>query len=296
MGEDRTNFSGTGVALITPFNSDMQIDFPALEKLVDNMIVKGVDYLVVMGSTGETPTLTCSEKDEVLACVLKTNAGRVPIMLGIGGNCTSETISAINKADYHGVSAILSVVPYYNKPTQRGVYEHFAAIAAVSPVPVMMYNIPGRTGINMNAETTLELAHNFPIFCGVKEASANLSQMVAILKDSPEHFVTVSGDDGFILPLVACGGHGVISVAANAYPEEIGQLTRAALNGDMATAQSINFDFANLFKYLFVEGNPSGIKALLDIKGMCKNYLRLPLVSVSNETFLLLEEEVKKIG
>ncbi len=295
MNTANNRFTGMGVALITPFNADTTIDFPALESLVDFLVKNGTDYLVALGSTGETPTLSKKDKQAVLSCIIRANAGRVPVMLGLGSYSTTELVEEVHCTNFTGVDGILSVSPYYNKPSQKGIYEHFKALAQVTSVPVVLYNIPGRTGTNMSAATTLSLAHDFSTIIGIKEASGNLLQCCEILKDCPADFAVISGDDGLVLPLVACGGHGVISVVGNAYPAQLSALTHAAMNGDYALAQSLNNKLLPLYSLLFAEGNPSGIKALMSTLGLCSNNLRLPLVPVSDSLFLELANFSKKI-
>lgn len=287
-------FTGMGVALVTPFNADSTIDFPALESLVDFLVKNGTDYLVALGSTGETPTLSKKDKQAVLSTVISANTGRVPVMVGMGSYSTLDLVEEVKSTSFKGVDCILSVSPYYNKPSQKGIYEHFKALAQVSPLPIVLYNIPGRTGTNISATTTLSLAHDFSNIIGIKEASGNLLQCCEILKDCPSGFSVISGDDGLVLPLIACGGHGVISVVGNAYPTEMSNLTHAAMEGDYELAQILNKKLLPLYSSLFAEGNPSGIKALMSELNLCKNVLRLPLVSVSNELKIQLADFSKK--
>jgi len=288
-------FTGMGVAMVTPFHADSTIDFPALEKLVDFLVKNGTDYLVALGSTGETPTLSKKDKQAVLETIISANAGRIPVMLGLGSYSTQELVEEVACTNFKGVDGILSVSPYYNKPTQKGIYEHFKALAQVSPVPIVLYNIPGRTGTNMSTETTLTLAHDFKNIVGIKEASGNLLQCCEIIKDCPSGFSIISGDDGLVLPLIACGGHGVISVIGNAYPAQLAALTHAAMEGNYTKAQSLNNQLLPLYSLLFAEGNPSGIKALMSELNLCGNNLRLPLVPVSDCLFSKLSEFSKKI-
>lgn len=269
---------GLGVALVTPFNSDKSIDYRSLERLVDFHIAEKSDYLVVLGTTGETPTLTEDEKAEISRRVRLRADGRIPLVLGLGGNNTLEVVSRLSTTDLSGYSAILSVVPYYNKPSQEGIYQHYAMIAKHSPLPVILYNVPGRTGVNMSAATTLRLANEFENIIGVKEASGDFVQIEEIIKNKPAHFEVISGDDGITYPLMTLGATGVISVIGNAFPKEFGKMVRLCLDGDYASALRIHFHFTELFKLLFVDGNPAGVKCTLNALGMIKNELRLPLV------------------
>jgi 4-hydroxy-tetrahydrodipicolinate synthase len=283
------------VALVTPFHQDRTIDFEALGKIVDHCIAGGVDYLVVLGTTGESVTLAKQEKGQVIRCVAEQTAGRVPIVLGIGGNDTTEVINIIKHTDFNGISGILSVAPYYNKPAQAGIIAHFKAIAAESPVPVILYNVPGRTGINMTAETTLALAQESNI-AGIKEASGILSQMMKIIADKPDHFTVISGDDVLTLPLIAAGGTGVISVAANVFPHEMSSLVKNALTGNFSQARDIHYKLLPLFEALIADGNPAGVKAALSIIGKAENVLRLPLVTVSAKTYEQIDVIVNKLS
>jgi len=277
--------TGMGVALITPFKSDETIDFDALALLVEHQIKNGTDYLVVCGTTAETPTLSETEKQEITDFVLKSNAGRLPVVLGVGGNNTKAVIEKLQRSDFHGVDAILSVTPYYNKPSQEGLYQHYAAIAKASPVPVILYNVPGRTGVNMTADTTLRLAKEFPIICAIKEASGNFTQIDDIIKNKPKDFMVISGDDGITFPLITLGAVGVISVIGNAFPKEFSRMVRLALEGDYASSRQIHHRFTELIELLFVEGNPAGVKSMLAVMGMVENQLRLPLVPNTIKTY-----------
>lgn len=269
---------GMGVALVTPFKEDKNIDFEALDRLVDHTVGAGADYLVVLGTTGETPALFADERMLVRDCVRRRAAGRVPLVLGVGGNNTMELVQALQKDDYTGFDAILSVVPYYNKPSQEGIYRHYQAIAGASPLPVILYNVPGRTGVNMTAETTLRLARDFDNIVGVKEASGNFVQIEEIIKNKPERFQVISGDDGITYPLMTLGAVGVISVIGNAFPREFGQMVRLCLQHRYDEALAIHFLFTELFNLMFVDGNPAGVKCALNALGMISNELRLPLV------------------
>ena len=267
-----------GVALITPFKTDESIDFDALARIVEHQIKNGTDYLVVCGTTAETPTLTEKEKDEVTRFVINCVAGRLPIVLGVGGNNTKAVVEKLKKFEYNGVDAILSVTPYYNKPSQEGLYQHYAAIAKASPLPVILYNVPGRTGVNMLSATTLRLANEFKNICAIKEASGNFSQIDEMIKNKPADFMVISGDDGITFPLITLGAVGVISVIGNAFPREFSRMVRLALDGDYNSARTIHYRFTELIELLFVEGNPAGVKSMLAVMGFIENKLRLPLV------------------
>lgn len=274
-------FRGTGVALITPFTKEKQIDYVALDNLVGKVIDDGVDFLVVFGTTAETPTLNSKEQQEVLAKILKKNSGKLPIVLGVGGNNTSAIENTLKNMDYSGIDAILSVTPYYNKPNQKGLYEHFKVIASASDRPVILYNVPGRTGINMSAETCLRLAEDKNIV-GIKEAGGNIAQISSIIKYRPNNFTVLSGDDGLSVAQIALGADGVISVAANAFPKDFSSMVRCALNGDFLTARKLHLQYSDLFELLFVEGNPTGVKGVMYLQKMIENELRLPLCSASD--------------
>jgi 4-hydroxy-tetrahydrodipicolinate synthase len=277
-------FRGLGVALVTPFRSNGQIDFAGLEKLIDHQITGGVDYVVCMGTTGESVTLTKAEKHELLAQTIGFVRNRVPVVLGVGGSNTTEVVETLNSFEMDGVDAILSVSPYYNKPTQEGIYQHYKAIAQASLRPIILYNVPGRTGSNMAADTTLRLARDFRNIIAIKEASANLDQMGRILKHRPKDFMLISGDDALTLPIIALGGEGVISVVGNALPQEFSTLVHAALKGDLATARREHLRLIEVIDLLFAEGNPGGIKYVLKVLGICGDTMRLPLVNISEAT------------
>lgn len=275
-----------GVALITPFKADKTIDFQALARLVEYQIKCGIDFIVVLGTTAETPTLSADERRQVRDFVAQRVNGRVPLVLGLGGNNTMGVIEEIRLTDLSAYSAILSVVPYYNKPSQEGIYQHYAAIAQASPVPIVLYNVPGRTGVNMTAETTLRLATDFPEkIIAVKEASGNFTQIDDIIKRKPADFMVISGDDGITFPLITLGAVGVISVIGNAFPKEFSRMVRLALEGDFANALLIHHKFTELFSLLFVDGNPAGVKCLLHAMGYIENELRLPLVPTRITTY-----------
>lgn len=290
------NLSGMGVALITPFRHDKSIDFDALARLLDYQIESGVDYLVVLGTTSEAPTLEQDERTRIKQFVAAHTAGRVPLVLGCGGNCTAAVIRELQSTDLAPFSAILSVVPYYNKPSQQGIYCHYAEIAKVSPLPVILYNVPGRTGVNMTAETTLRLAADFPNIVGIKEASGNMAQMDEIIKHKSPDFMVISGDDGVTFPLITLGAVGVISVIGNAFPREFSRMVRLALAGDYAAARTIHHRFGDLFGLLFVDGNPAGVKSLLHAMGFIENELRLPLVPTRITTYEKIRHVLEQLG
>ena len=272
-------FKGTGIALITPFKSDKSVDAESLAKIVNHVIDNGADFLVALGTTSEAPTLSAEEKKLVIKTIIDTNRNRLPILLGMGGNNTEAVIEAIKAQDFTGIGGILSVVPYYNKPNQRGMKAHFEAIADASPVPVVLYNVPGRVGVNLQAATCVELAKH-PNIIAVKEASGNLQQIMEILRDKPTDFDVLSGDDGITQPLMALGAQGVISVAANAYTKPFTQMMRAQKEGNTTEALRLHFRMLKMNQLIFADGNPSGIKCLMQRMGLCENILRLPLVSV----------------
>jgi len=289
-------FRGAGVALITPFKKDSTIDFDALGELVEDMISGGIDFLVVLGTTAETATLSAEEKKSVVDFVAEKNAGRLPIVVGAGGNNTSEVVAGLKDIDAGKVDGILSVVPYYSKPTQEGIYRHFMQIAENSPVPIILYNVPGRTGMHMDAATTIRLAEASDKFVAVKEASGDLNELALILRDRPENFSVLSGDDGLTVPAISLGADGVISVIANGFPGKVADMVHAAANGDFRKASAQHMQFLNLFNLLFVEGNPGGIKAALNVKGKVENVLRLPLAPIGEIIYREITEEMKKIN
>ncbi|NLI72653.1 MAG: 4-hydroxy-tetrahydrodipicolinate synthase [Bacteroidales bacterium] len=276
---------GMGVALITPFKEDDTIDFVALAKIIEHQIKNGTDYLVICGTTAETPTLSNQEKEAIKQFVVERTAGRIPLVYGIGGNNTKEIVHIVANIDLTGYDAILSVTPYYNKPSQEGLYQHYSAIAKASQLPIILYNVPGRTGVNMTAQTTLRLAHDFPNICAIKEASGNFTQIDDIIKNKPEDFLVISGDDGIAFPLMTLGAVGVISVIGNAFPKEFSRMVRLTLQGDYDKARLIHHKFTELFNLLFVEGNPAGVKSMLAVMGMIENKLRLPLVPNTIKTY-----------
>ena len=287
----RINLKGMGVALITPFKQDKSIDYDALARLLEYQIKSGVDYLVVLCTTAETATLTPAERQAVKEFVVERVAQRVPLVIGIGGNNTMALVEELKTTDLSPFSAVLSVVPYYNKPSQEGIYQHYKAIAEASPLPVILYNVPGRTGVNMTAETTLRLAREFSNIVGVKEASGNITQMDDIIKNKREDFMVISGDDGITFPLITLGAVGVISVIGNAFPKEFAKMVRLALGGDFEKALLIHHRFTELFSLLFVDGNPAGVKCLLNAMGYIENELRLPLVPTRITTY----EKIRRV-
>ena len=274
---------GTGVALITPFDDDNQIDFPSLERLVHYQVDNGVDYLVVLGTTGETATLTTQEKAEVRSCVLKANAGRLPVVLGIGGNNTQAVVEELRTTDLSGFKAVLSVSPYYNKPSQEGIYRHFQEVSRASDLPVIIYNVPPRTGSNILPETTLRLARDFDNIIAVKEASGDFEQALDLLRDKPAEFMIISGEDKLALPLVLAGGAGVISVIGQGLPKEFSEMIRLGLNGRSKEAFEVFYQVLDSMDLIFEEGNPSGIKCLLNILEISSDKVRLPLVPASDD-------------
>ncbi len=287
-------FKGTGIALITPFKKDHSIDIESLIKIVNHVIDNGADFLVVLGTTSEAPTLSAEEKKLVISTILKANNGRLPILLGMGGNNTHAVIEAIKAQDFTGIQGILSVVPYYNKPNQRGMKTHFEAIADASPVPVVVYNVPGRVGVNLQATTCVELAQH-PNIIAVKEASGNLQQIMEILRDKPSDFDVLSGDDGITQPLMALGAQGVISVAANAYTKPFSRMMKAMREGQAEEALRLHYAMLRMNQLIFADGNPAGIKCLMSIMGLCENVLRLPLVSVNEKVETDIIEEWKQL-
>lgn len=290
------NLKGMGVALITPFKDDESIDFDALSKLIEYQIQNGIDYLVVLGTTAETPTLTEQEKNEVLSFVIERVKERVPIVLGLGGNNTRGIVERLKTESFQGVDAILSVVPYYNKPSQEGIYQHYKAIAEATRLPIILYNVPGRTGVNMTAETTLRIAREFSNVIAVKEASGNITQMDDIIKNKPANFNVISGDDGITFPLITLGAIGVISVIGNAFPREFGRMVRLALAGDYDSARTIHHRFTELFNLLFVDGNPAGVKSMLNMMGFIENKLRLPLVPTRIVTYEKIRDVLHQLS
>jgi 4-hydroxy-tetrahydrodipicolinate synthase len=292
----QNKFRGLGIALVTPFQADGSIDFDALDRLIEYQIQGGADFLCIMGTTAETPTLSREEKRLLKEHFVERVAGRVPLLMGCGGNNTAAILEELETENWKGIDGILSVCPYYNKPTQEGLYQHFAAIAKTSPVPVVLYNVPGRTGVNMTAETTLRLAREFENIVAIKEASGNITQMDDIIKNKPKHFDVISGDDGITFPLITLGAVGVISVIGNALPAEFSRMVRLALKGEYNTSLSIHHKFTELFKLLFVDGNPAGVKAMLSEMGLIQNVLRLPLIPTRLTTMEKISQIVRELG
>lgn len=288
-------FTGTGVALVTPFHKYGTVDFNSLRRIIEHTLKGKVDYLVVLGTTGETATMSKDERNAVCGFVLEVVDGRVPVVVGIGGNNTQEIVETITTFDFTGIEGILTVTPYYNKPQQKGLYYHYKNIAMVSPLPLILYNVPGRTGANMSSETTLKLAHEFSNIVGVKEASGNMAQVMKIIKDRPAGFKVISGDDALTLPMIAAGADGVISVVANVYPFEFSEMVRLALKGDFASARKYHYMLFDLIESLFEDGSPSGVKAALEIRGLAPNNLRLPLVKVNKAVLLQLQTQIDEI-
>jgi len=289
-------FVGTGVAMVTPFDSSGAVDYKSLEKLVKHLSEGEVEYLVVLGTTAETATLTAEEQSKVLTHVQSVNYKKLPIVLGMGGNNTAALVESIKNTDLSGVDAILSASPYYNKPTQEGIYQHYKAVAESTDKPIILYNVPGRTASNISAETTLRLANDFDNIIGIKEASADMDQVMAIIQDKPKDFLVISGEDGLTFPIVACGGKGVISVVANAYPKIFSDMVRSTLNGEIENGREKHYQLKKFIDLLFAEGNPGGIKAALQILGICEDNLRLPLWKVSDELKTKLEAAIKEIA
>jgi 4-hydroxy-tetrahydrodipicolinate synthase len=292
----QNKFRGLGIALVTPFQADGRIDFDALDRLIEYQIQGGADFLCIMGTTVEPPTLSREEKRLLKEHFVERVAGRVPLLMGCGGNNTAAILEELQTENWKGIDGILSVCPYYNKPTQEGLYQHFAAIAKTSPVPVVLYNVPGRTGVNMTAETTLRLAREFENIVAIKEASGNITQMDDIIKNKPKHFDVISGDDGITFPLITLGAVGVISVIGNALPAEFSRMVRLALKGEYNTSLSIHHKFTELFKLLFVDGNPAGVKAMLSEMGLIQNVLRLPLIPTRLTTMEKISQIVRDLG
>ncbi|WP_321281569.1 4-hydroxy-tetrahydrodipicolinate synthase [Marinifilum fragile] len=292
-------FEGTGIAIITPFLDNGDVDFDSLRNLVDFQITNGVNYLVVLGTTGEAATLSKEEKLAVISSVIETNNNRVPLVVGFGGNNTKEVVEQINKFNsFDKIDAILSVAPYYNKPNQEGIFQHYKEIASASPVPVIIYNVPGRTGVNINAETTIRIANELNNVIAVKEASGNLEQIMQIIKDKPDHFMLISGDDALTYPMIQLGASGVISVIGNAFPNEFSTMVAQALERKSEALQT-HYHFFDIIKSIFEEGNPAGVKALLHQKGIILNNLRLPLVQVSESLYKKLDnlrEEINRMA
>lgn len=291
----RNIFRGLGIALVTPFTSDGQVDYKSLKRLVEYQIDNGADFLCILATTGETPCLTQDEKDKITQLVKDVNHGRLPILKGCGGNNTAAVIEELHTADWSGIDGILSVCPYYNKPSQEGLYQHFKAIAEASPLPVVLYNVPGRTGINLKPETTVRLANDCEKIVAVKEASGSLEQVDEIIKNKPQRFDVLSGDDALTFSMVASGAAGVISVIGNALPKEFSRMIRLEFQGEYEPARKIHHMFTELYSLLFVDGNPAGVKALLHEMGFIENQLRLPLVPTKVSTLQKMAEILKSL-
>jgi 4-hydroxy-tetrahydrodipicolinate synthase len=293
--KEMKKFRGTGVAIVTPFKNDLSIDFAALGRVVNHVINGGVNYIVIMGTTGESVTLTKDEKKAIVSYVVEVTAERVPLVAGIGGNSTQEVINCIRHSNLCGVDGILSVAPYYNKPNQRGLFQHFKEIATCSPIPVIMYNVPGRTCSNISSETCIELANECENIVAIKEASGDMAQIMRIIKGKPDNFNVISGDDMMTIPIIACGGSGIISVLANAFPAATSDLVSNALKSNYKSAREIQLRYLEMIELLFADGNPSGVKAILNIMGLCQNNVRLPLVPVSRTIYTRIQKAIEEV-
>ena len=288
------DLTGTGVAIVTPFKKDGSIDFNALKKLVNHLVNGKVEYLVVMGTTGESVTLSKEEKQKVMDCVVKENKKRIPLILGVGGNNTDEIAKQVAKVDTKAFSAILSVSPHYNKPSQEGIYQHYKVISKASKLPIILYNVPGRTASNIEWTTTIRLANDFKNIVAVKEASGSIEQCMRIINNRPKNFFVISGDDNLTLPIIAAGGDGVISVVANAFPKDFSDMVRAAINDDMAKARKLHYKLIDITDQLFADGNPGGIKQALSVLKICEPYLRLPLVEPNEKVKQKIKDLIQK--
>lgn len=291
----RNIFKGLGIALVTPFTANGEVDYKTIVRLVEYQIQNGADFLCILATTGETPCLSTEEKENIKKLVVDTNRGRLPILMGCGGNNTHAVIEELKTADWTGIDGVLSVCPYYNKPSQEGLYQHFKAIAEASPLPVVLYNVPGRTGINMKSETTVRLARDCENIVAVKEASGSLEQVDEIIKNKPERFDVLSGDDALTFSMVASGAAGSISVIGNALPKEVSRMIRLEFKGEYEAARTIHHRFTELYSLLFVDGNPAGVKALLHEMGFIENVLRLPLVPTRITTLQKMTEILKTL-
>ena len=290
----KSPFSGTGVAVITPFTSSLEVDYKSLRQLINYLIENDIDYLVAMGTTAESPTISVEEKKKIFDCFVKTTANRVPLVMGLGGNNTAALAQSLQEVDTKGFSAILSVSPYYNRPTQEGIYRHYKALDVVTPLPLLLYNVPGRTAANITAETTLRIAHDCPNVIGIKEASGDLLQGREILAGRPKDFIVVSGDDETAIQLIQSGAEGVISVIAGGFPNLFISGVQAAIEGDHKKADEIANLVQSIADQVYAEGNPGGIKAVLALRGMIENQLRLPLIPVSDPVRSALKTFVDK--
>ena len=291
----RNIFKGLGIALVTPFTQDGAVDYKSLHRLVQYQLDNGADFLCILATTGETPTLTADEKHKIKDMIVDQVGGRIPILMGCGGNNTAAVIHELQTGDFKGIDGILSVCPYYNKPSQEGLYQHFKAIAAATKLPVVLYNVPGRTGVNMKAETTVRLARDCKNIVAIKEASGNLEQVDEIIKNKPDTFDVISGDDALTFPMISCGAVGVISVIGNALPKEFSKMIRLQMKGEYDPARKIHHRFIDLFALLFVDGNPAGVKAMLHEMGYIENVLRLPLVPTRISTLQRMSEIMKEL-
>ena len=288
-------FRGLGIALITPFTENGAVDYDAMKRIVEYQLSNGADFLCILATTGETPCLTKQEKEDIKKYIIDLVAGRIPILMGCGGNNTSAVVDELQNGDFKGIDGILSVCPYYNKPSQEGLYQHFKAISSATSLPIVLYNVPGRTGINLKAETTVRLARECENIVAIKEASGSLEQVDEILKNKPEGFAVLSGDDSLTYPMIACGADGVISVIGNALPKEFSRMIRLEQNGEFEAAVKIHHKFTDLYSLLFVDGNPAGVKALLHEMGYIKNVLRLPLVPTRVATVQKMSQILKDL-
>lgn len=286
-------FKGLGIALVTPFASDGSVDYDVLKNLLDYQLKNGADFFCILATTGETPTLTKDEKQKIKELVVEKVGDKVPILIGCGGNNTADVVNELQTADFSGIDGILSVCPYYNKPSQEGLYQHFKAIAGATNMPVVLYNVPGRTGVNLKAETTVRLARDCENIVAIKEASGSLEQVDEIIKNKPDGFDVISGDDALTFPMIACGAAGVISVIGNALPKEFSRMIRLEMKGEIESARKIHHKFTDLFNLLFVDGNPVGVKAMLHEMGMIENVLRLPLVPTRLTTMQKISDCLK---
>lgn len=288
-------FRGLGIALITPFRENGAVDYDAMKRIVEYQLSNGADFLCILATTGETPCLTKQEKEDIKKYIIDLVAGRIPILMGCGGNNTFAVVDELQNGDFKGIDGILSVCPYYNKPSQEGLYQHFKAISSATSLPIVLYNVPGRTGINLKAETTVRLARECENIVAIKEASGSLEQVDEILKNKPEGFAVLSGDDSLTYPMIACGADGVISVIGNALPKEFSRMIRLEKNGEFEAAVKIHHKFTDLYSLLFVDGNPAGVKALLHEMGYIKNVLRLPLVPTRVATVQKMSQILKDL-
>lgn len=288
-------FFGTGVALVTPFKKDYSIDVNALEKIVEFNIQNGINYLVVLGTTAESATLNKEEKELVIQTVIKANNNRLPLVLGVGGNHTAEVVNELKTRDFAGFDAILSVSPYYNKPTQEGIYQHFKAIAQTSPLPIILYNVPGRTSSNMQPATVLKLANDFQNIIGIKEAAGDIVQAMKLIQNKPKDFLVISGDDMITLPMILAGGAGVISVIAEGFPKLFSEMVQLGLEKNVDKAYQLHYQIADMIDMIFEQGNPAGIKEVFKSLGLCENYVRLPLVNIDNDLSIKIRKFIKNL-